>query len=220
MLTRRVLAVVVILAVVLAAAAIAQRGGPGGRGPGGRGPGGMAAGTVQDVTDTQIVIAGRGDPQTLLIAEQTIIVRRDPGTAADLAEGEWIALSGSPDGQGQFVANRAAVGDGALVTGASAFGGGFRGGREAVGKVTALQGNQLTIELQVQLSDDARISKVAQAEPADILPGEQAIAFGRPNQAGQVTARMIQAGPELFQGMGRGPGGGGARRGPGGPPGG
>lgn len=229
MFTRRALAVVVILAVVLCAAVVAQRGRPGGRRPGGGGmmARGMGMGTVGDITDDQITVNPRqGDPQVMAITADTTIVRRDPATADDIAVDEWLAVSGNVDDEGRLTANAAAVGDAALRVGTSPFGGGMgRRGQQAIGKVTAVDGNQLTIQLQVQLADNARINRATLAEPADVLPGEQVIAFGRPDDQGQVTARLIQVGPELFQG--RGPGGppaggrpGGGRRGPGGPPGG
>jgi len=223
MFTRRALVVVVVLVLVLGAVALAQRGGPGG-GPGGPGgpPPGMAMGTVADINENQIVVKPfRGDNRTMAITNETGIVRRDAGTRDDVAADQLIALSGTLNAEGQLAASDVNVGDGALLVGAAPGGGrgGFFRGRQAVGKITAVQGDEVTIELKATLPGDVRINKVTKVQVADVLPGEQVMAFGNVDNQGNTTAQLIQVGAQLF---GRGPGGGGPRGGgpPGGPPGG
>ena len=154
-----VLTVVALL--VLAVAAMAQPpaapgrpGGPGGwAGAGGR-FGGPMFGTVQEANAQQVVIAGRGNQPARvgLLTAETVVVRAEPGTREDVKQDVWAALSGDFDDEGVLNISRVQVGD-AVPTLSGMGGMGFARGATAVGQISALEGNEITISLEIKLPE-------------------------------------------------------------------
>lgn len=81
--------------------------GPRGFGRGGRG----AAGTIDSVNGTTIILTTRnGQKVTVTAADTVAVTLRSPGSVADLKPGQTVVVSGQRGSDGSITASRIAVG--------------------------------------------------------------------------------------------------------------
>jgi Domain of unknown function (DUF5666) len=222
--------------------ALAQQ--PGRRqGFGGRGGfGGGVVGTIQQVDATkgtvQIQTAGpQAGSRTVAFTAETPIFRQSQGTLADLKVNDTIQVSGMPTA---ITALRLQVGE-LPPPAVGGFGGGGQGGnaRGAAGAGPGRPGGPMvgtanatgtivsTSPLVVQLpgsvrvtvtaDPSTRVTKMVKTTAADLKVGDTIRATGRPGDDGNLTAVQIQVGIDPNAGFGgRGFGGNGLQRRPGG----
>lgn len=226
--------------------ALAQQPGRGqGFGRGGFGGGVVGTIQQIDATKgtLQIQTAGpQAGSRTVAFTAETPIYRQSQGTLADLKVNDRIQVSGMPTAitatqmqigelpappAGGFGGGRAGGGPGGNAQGAPGAGPGGPGGpapSTASATGTIVSTSPLVVELAGNLrvtvtADPAtRVMKMVKTTAADLKVGETIRATGRPGDDGNVTASQIQVGidPNAAGFGGRGFGGNGLQRRPGG----
>ncbi len=148
-----VLTVLALAALIAMAVAQPPGGGRGNQGPRGGMPRGMVMGTVVGATDEQVTVnLFRGDEQRVVaLTDESVIVRAEAGARENLEDGAWVSISGRFNDEGVLEVSRVQVGDGVPVLGATGMG--FGRGSTAMGRLSQVAGNQVSLALTIKLPE-------------------------------------------------------------------
>ena len=153
---------------------------------------------------------------TVSINDTTTIQKTVTGTMADLQQGDFLTVSGTPDASGNIAATAVSVraaGQGfpARSPGATPIPRGTSGnatfpnggaGRGTSGTIASISGNTLTLttiqgsQVTVNISDTTTIQKTVAGTISDLQAGESLIVMGAPDANGNIIARSISIRPQ------------------------
>ena len=168
-----------------------------------RGFGGLAMGVVSSVQGKKVTVKleDSDETRTVLMGDETRIIRRAKASIADLEKGAKVQIQGRFDENGVwFLPSRVTLneelGTGAGGGGPLAFlGRGAGGGLTSVGQIVHIdpEQGQMQVLLNVSLKDTPDILRESTIQPREIQPGEKIMAIGRPGDEG-IDARLATVG--------------------------
>ncbi len=183
-----------------------------------------ASGEVASIAEKSLTInMANGGSAIVFYSETTSITKNVELTAADLAAGQAVVVSGGKDANGTITAATVLVREDGIAEQKNALSDGRLAGQVPTGRkiesdaavkqpdnnrgfvngdIESVDGSGLTIKLPdgtqtvVSLADDVKITKVKKVSADEILQGMRVAAMGTKGADGSIVAQMITIGNE------------------------